>query len=125
METYPRDIFQPEAGGLGSGGGDTGLRPLDPESLVRKVVAVKDRTVFHPAPMEDGVSSVPDAKVWARLKATVRDAAWCYSLQRGFCKQREACVGWHSKRPIISESNDVLPLKPVLIVRGSWGNRSR
>lgn len=53
------------------GNGDASLRPLDPDSLVRKVISVKDRSIFHPAPMEDGVSGVPDARVWARVQATV------------------------------------------------------
>lgn len=51
--------------------------PFDPESLVRKVI-VKDRAVFHPAPMEDGALGVPDAKVWARLQATVRSCGEFY-----------------------------------------------
>lgn len=58
-------------GGEGEGGG-AALRPLDPESLVKKVISAKDRTIFHPAPMEDGVADVADAKVWARVQATVR-----------------------------------------------------
>ena len=53
--------------------GDAGIHPLEPECLVRKAVSVKDRTIFHPAPMEDGVSDVPDAKVWARIQATVSE----------------------------------------------------
>ncbi|CAN0398170.1 unnamed protein product, partial [Laminaria digitata] len=65
VETYPRDIFQAGA----DEGGEDGIHPLEPESLVRKAVSVKDRTIFHPAPMEDGVSGVPDAKVWARMQA--------------------------------------------------------
>lgn len=59
--------------GAGEGeGGEAALQPLDPESLVKKVISAKDRTIFHPAPMEDGVAGVPDAKVWARVQATVR-----------------------------------------------------
>lgn len=69
METYPRDIFQGEDESVGAG--NTELRPLDPENLVRKVVSVKDRTVFHPAPTEGGTSIVPDARIWARVQATV------------------------------------------------------
>ncbi|CAM9811102.1 unnamed protein product, partial [Ectocarpus sp. 8 AP-2014] len=73
VETYPRDIFQANADALGGGdeGGDASLHPLNPESLVRKAISTKDRTVFHPAPMEDGVSEVADAKIWARVQATV------------------------------------------------------
>lgn len=55
------------------GEGDTPpLVPFNPDSLVRKVVSVKDRTIFNPAPTEDGAYDVPDAKIWARLQATVR-----------------------------------------------------
>lgn len=60
------------AGGGESEGGDAALHPLDPESLVKKVISANDRTIFHPAPMEDGVAGVADAKVWARVQATVR-----------------------------------------------------
>lgn len=75
VETYLRDIFQAGAeamGGGGSEGGDTKLIPLDPECLARKAISVKDREVFHPAPMEDGASRVAGAKIWARVQATVR-----------------------------------------------------
>lgn len=82
VEIYPRDVFQLEATGMaGAGegeGGDAALHPLDPESLVKKVISAKDRSIFHPAPMEGGVAGVQDAKVWARVQATVREreASW-------------------------------------------------
>lgn len=75
VETYPRDIFRAGAEAIGSeGGGDASLLPLDADSLVKKEISSKDRKIFHPAPMEDGVAGVADAKIWARVQATVRRA---------------------------------------------------
>lgn len=74
VETYPRDFLRANAEAMGAGdeGGNAALLPLDPDSLVRKVISAKDRTIFHPAPMEDGAAGVADAKIWARVQATVR-----------------------------------------------------
>lgn len=74
VETYPRDIFQGAGTAAGSEGEDDAFQPLNPDSLVKKVISTKDRTIFHPAPTEDGISGVADAKIWARVQATVRGA---------------------------------------------------
>lgn len=69
---YPRDIFQAGAEAVGVGEGETVFRPLPPESLVKEALSSKDRSIVHPAPMEDDTAGgVPDAKVWARVQATV------------------------------------------------------
>ncbi len=93
VETYPRDIFEREAAAAaGSEGGDDALQPLNPDSLVKKVVSAKDRTIFHPAPTEDGVPGVADAKIWARVQATVRGA-----MDRSKCRGllTYKCMTWH------------------------------
>lgn len=96
VEVYSRDIFQAVAEGVGVGEGNDVFRPLLPTSPVNKILSFKDRSIVHPAPMEEDTSEgVPDAKVWARVQATVR--LCCADELRHFVVFRQFILG---TRPI-------------------------